>query len=127
LIDVMLESAVTAEAFPNEGRFCSITIVGHADRVDVAGKSPEDRRQLELENSTLRAESAEAFVFGEIFKRLSAQGFSAPVDKANMTNVEIQTIACGAADLIHKNPGNNLEQRKQNRRVQLVGLTFTQG
>jgi hypothetical protein len=117
LIDVMLESAVSAEALPNAGRFCAITIVGHADRVDVTGVSPEDRRRLELENSTLRAESAQAFVFSEIFKRLTNQGFTGPVDQGSLTNVEIQIVACGSSDLIHKNPGNDMEQRRQSSRA----------
>jgi hypothetical protein len=127
LINVILESAVTAESFPAAGRFCVITIAGHADRVDVAGVSAEDRRKQELENSTLRAESAEAFVFSEIFKRLTSQGFSGPVDQGSLTNVEIRTVACGSADLIHANPGNDMEQRKDNRRVQLIGTMFTPG
>jgi len=125
LINVILESAVSAEAFPNAGRFCAITIVGHADRVDVAGVSPEDRRKQELDNSTLRAESAQAFVFSEIFNRLVSQGFTGPVDQGSLTNVEIQTVACGSADLTHKNPGNDMEQRKDNRRVHLIGTMFT--
>jgi hypothetical protein len=127
LIDVMIESAVTAESDPKAGRFCSITFVGHADRVDVAGLSPEDRRKQELENSSLRAESAQAFVFSEIFKRLTSQGFTGPVDLASLVNVELRTVACGSADLINKAPGNDMEQRKQNRRVHLIGTVFTPG
>ena|ERR1700738_3077036 len=125
LLEVMIESAVTAEASPEAGRFCSITIVGHADRVDVPGTSSEDRRAKELEISSLRAESAQAFVFNELFTRLTNQGFTAPVDLANMQNVDIDTIACGAADLVHTNPGNDLEQRKENRRVHFIGTMFT--
>jgi flagellar motor protein MotB len=127
LIDVMIESAVTAESDPDAGRFCTITIVGHADRVDTPGISSESRRAQELESSTLRAESAQAFVFSEIFTRLSSQGFTAPVDLASLVSVEIQTIACGAADLVHQNPGNNTDQRKDNRRVHLIGTIFTPG
>src|SRR5690242_3348894 len=78
-LEIMIEEAVTAEFDPPAGRFCSIVIVGHSDRVDVAAISPEQRRADELQISTLRAESAQAFFFSQLFDRLRAQGFDPPI------------------------------------------------
>ena len=124
LLNVMIETAVTVESGATPGHFCSILIVGHSDRDDTPGRSPEDRRALELQNSTLRAESAQSFFFSEMFNRLQAQGFTAPVDIPSMQNVEIQTVACGAADLINLAPADE-SQRQQNRRVHFIGTAFT--
>jgi len=123
LLDVVIEEAVSAEMDPPAGRFCSIVIAGHADRNDVAGASSEQRRANELQFSSLRAESAEAFFFDQLFSRLKSGGFVAPVDLGSMQNVEITTVACGSADLIHTTPSS--EQRLDNRRVQVTGTMFT--
>jgi hypothetical protein len=124
LLDVMIQTAVTAESDPPAGRFCTIVFVGHSDRDDTPGRSPEDRRALELQMSTLRAESAQSFFFQQMFDELKSQGFTPPVDVASMQNVEFQTIACGSADLINLTPTNE-DQRAQNRRVHFVGTAFT--
>ncbi|GAA3102901.1 hypothetical protein GCM10010520_55040 [Rhizobium viscosum] len=126
LLEVFVESAVTAESDPAANRFCQVIIVGHSDRVDSAGLSSEQRRAQELEASQLRAESAQAWLFNELFNRLQAQGYVPPVDLASMQNVDIQTIACGSADLVHLVPQNE-EQRRDNRRVHFIGMVFTPG
>lgn len=125
LLEVMIESAVTAESDPAAGRFCTIVIAGHSDRVDTAGVTSEQRRAKELLFSTLRAESAQAFFFNELFVRLQNGGFVPPIDLASFQNVDISTVACGAADLIHLVPSD--AQRPDNRRVQIIGTIFTPG
>lgn len=124
LLEVMLESAVTAESDPEAGRFCSIVIVGHSDRLDTPGLTSEARRAQELQASELRAQSAQAWFFSELFNRLQQQGFTPPIDLASMQNVDIQTIACGSAGLIHLIPSGEPE-RKDNRRVHFMGTVFT--
>ncbi|ALL70435.1 hypothetical protein K788_0001227 (plasmid) [Paraburkholderia caribensis MBA4] len=125
LLEVIVETAVTAESDPAANRFCQVIIVGHSDRVDTPGLSSEARRAKELEASTLRAESARAWLFNELFNRLQAQGFVPPVDLASMQNVEITSIACGSADLLHPVPSD--EQRLENRRVHFIGMAFVPG
>jgi hypothetical protein len=124
LLEVFVESAVTAEAFPEANRFCLVIFAGHSDRVDTPGLSSEQRRAQELEASTLRAESAQAWFFNEVFTRLQAQGFTPPVDLASMRNVDLWTIPCGSADLVHLTPGNDESKRRDNRRVHLMGTIF---
>jgi flagellar motor protein MotB len=123
LLEVVIEKAVTAESDPLAGRFCSIVIAGHADRNDVAEISAEERRANELQFSSLRAESAQAFLFDQLFSRLQNGGFTPPLDLASMQNVDMTTIACGSADLIHLTPSS--EQRPENRRVQISATMFT--
>src|SRR5215217_2805274 len=84
LLEVMVESAVTAESDPDAGRFCSIIIAGHSDRNDTPGLSSEARRADELQFSELRAESAQAWFFDQLFNRLQSQGFTPPVDLSSM-------------------------------------------
>ena len=124
VLETMVEAAVSAEAFPENPVFCYIVIVGHADRVDTQGLSSDQRRAQELESSTLRAESAQSWFFGQLADRLQAQGFTSPVDLASMRNVEIKTIACGAANL-KEAPAN--EPARKNRRVRIFGSAFTPG
>lgn len=124
ILEVMIESAVTAESDPNAGRFCEIVIVGHSDRVDTPGLSSESRRAQELQASQLRAESAQEWFFNELFNRLQSQGFVSPVDIASMQNVDIQTVACGSADLVHLVPSGE-QERRNNRRVHFIGTVFT--
>jgi flagellar motor protein MotB len=123
LLEVVIEEAVTAESDPLAGRFCSIVIAGHADRNDVPGISAEERRANELQFSSLRAESAQAFLFAQLVSRLQDGGFPAPQNLALMQNVDMTTIACGSADLIHLTPSS--DQRPQNRRVQISATMFT--
>jgi hypothetical protein len=124
LLEVMIESAVTAESDPNAGRFCTIVIVGHSDRVDTPGLSSESRRAQELQASQLRAESAQAWFFNELFNRLQSQGFTPPVDLSSMQNVDLMTVACGSADLVHLVPSGE-QERRDNRRVHFIGTVFT--
>lgn len=124
LIQTMIEAAVTAEAFPDQGRYCHITVVGHSDRNDSPGLSAEARRADERQFSELRAESAQAWFFNEVFTRLQAEGHVAPVDMASMRNVDIETVACGSAILEHPTPASE-DQRRVNRRVHFVGTIFT--
>jgi outer membrane protein OmpA-like peptidoglycan-associated protein len=125
VLEVMIEAAATAETFPTGNRFCSIIILGHADRVDTPGLSAEQRRANELENSDLRAQSAEAWFFSQVAERLLAEGSDVPNDLGSLQNVQIWTVACGSADLVHKTPGNDEGKRQQNRRVRFIGTIFT--
>jgi hypothetical protein len=125
VLDAMVEAAITAESDPEAGRFFYLVIVGHSDRHDRAGATAEQRRAKELESSTLRAESARAWFFARLGDGLAAGGFTLPADLGSMRNMEIELVACGAADLVHLNPGNDEAQRRQNRRVHFVGTIFT--
>jgi len=123
-LDAMIEAATAAESDLLSGTFFCMLIVGHSDRDDTPGRSPEQRRQLELDNSGLRAESAEAFVMDAIFQRLQAQGIAAPVSADSLQFVQLRRIACGAADLLFTTPEDEGE-RLANRRVQIFGTAFT--
>lgn len=123
-LDAMIEAAVTAESGVLPGAYFCIFIIGHADRDDTPGRSVEQRRQLELDNSGLRAESTEVYVMNQIFQRLQAQGYAPPVDAASLQSVELRRISCGAADLMFTSPQNEVE-RSANRRVQIFGTAFT--
>lgn len=123
-LDAMIEAAAAAESDVLSGTFFCMLIVGHSDRDDTPGRSPEQRRQRELDNSGLRAESAEAFVMEGIFQRLQAQGIAAPVSADSLQSVALRRIACGAADLLFTTPQDEGE-RLANRRVQIFGTAFT--
>jgi len=125
LLDAMIEAAIDAEADPSLGKFCYFLIVGHSDRQDSPNMTGEQRRADELEYSTLRAESAQSFVFEEIFNRMTAAGMTAPIDIANLKAVEMRTVACGSADLINKTPGNDEALRAENRRVHISCVSVT--
>ena len=115
---------VEAEMVPETGRFCAVTVVGHGDRVDTPGMSAEQRRELELTNTQIRAEAAEAYLFDQVFELVQAAGGTPPVDLASMQSGGIFTVAAGAADLVHKTPGNDEGKRRQNRRVQFLVASF---
>ena len=124
LLDVMIEAAIAAEGFPDQGAFCIVIFVGHSDRVDTPGLTSEARRAQELQMSELRAESAQAFFFTEFVNRMLDRGLTIPADQASMTNVDLRTVACGSADLVHLVPSDE-QQRKDNRRVHFIGTAFT--
>ena len=123
--DALVEAAVTAESGAAPGTFMSVLIVGHADRDDTPGRTPEQRRQLEHDNSDLRAESAESFLFSQIADRLLTGGFTVPNDIESLQSLELRRIAVGSADLLFVTPGNDEVQRQANRRVQFFGTAFT--
>jgi flagellar motor protein MotB len=112
-----------AEMVPEAGKFCIVTIIGHSDRVDTPGLTSEQRRADELSISQLRAESAQAFLFAELFSLVQAAGGTSPVDLASMQNGAIWTVAAGAADLTHTVPASESE-RQDNRRVVFQISTF---
>jgi hypothetical protein len=124
--DALVEAAVTAESgtlLP--GSFMSVLVVGYADRDDTLGRTPEERRQVEHDNSDLRAESAESFLFSQIADRLVTGGFTVPADVGSLQSVELRRLAAGSADLIFPAPGNDEGQRQANRRVQFFATAFT--
>jgi hypothetical protein len=123
--DALVEAAVTAESGNLAGTFVSILIVGHADRDDTPGRTSEDRRRVELENSGLRAESAEAFLFNRMADRLVSEGLTVPADVNSLQAVEIRRVPAGSSDLLFLAPGNDEQQRRSNRRVQFFGTAFT--
>jgi hypothetical protein len=122
--EALVQTAVTAESGLVPGTFVSILVVGHADRDDTPGRTPEQRRAIELENSGLRAESAEAFIVDRIFNVLQAEGFTAPLTQDVADFYEVRRVAAGSADLVFTSPSGELE-RMQNRRVQFFGTAFT--
>jgi hypothetical protein len=124
-LDALIEAAVTAESGILPGTFVSILVVGHADRVDAPGTTPEQRRALELQNSGFRAESALAFVFNRIADRMLQVVPEVPNDIASLQSVDMRMVAAGSADLIFTEPGNDEGQRMANRRVQFFGAAFT--
>ncbi len=123
--DALIEAAVTAESGTLVGSFVSVLIVGHADRDDTPGRTPEQQRQAEFDNSGLRAESAESFLFNQIASRLQAEGATVPADTQSLTSVELRRVANGSADLLFTVPGNDEGQRRANRRVQFFATAFT--
>ena len=126
--DVVQDKIITpfadAEMTPVAGKFCQITIIGHSDRDDTPGLTSEQRRASELEISQLRADSAKAFLFSQMFDRVSKAGGTPPVDTDSMQNSAILTVAAGSADLKHLMPGNDENQRQENRRVVIAIAAF---
>lgn len=114
------EGAVEFGTSVESRQYCSVLIVGHADRYDVAGATPEERRAKELFYSNLRAESAAAWLFRELCDRMETSGLTKPEKWAKASNIDLTIVACGAADLKEPNPlpGDEGEaQRRKNRRV----------
>jgi outer membrane protein OmpA-like peptidoglycan-associated protein len=118
------ERAVESSTALERRQYCSVLVLGHADRFDVPGVSSEERRAEELKSSQLRAESASAWLLGELSGRLEMAGLAKLDTWGEATNVELDVIACGAADLVHVVPANE-DQRKENRRVLIEISTFT--
>ena len=123
IIQAVVDPLVLAESNPGSCRFCSVSIVGHSDRYDVPGVTPEQRRAIELENSQLRAESAAAWLFTQLCDHLQNAGLTQPADWASAQTITIFIIACGSADLIHLIPANEA-QRRENRRVHFMISSF---
>ena len=124
-LEALVQAAATAESGVLPGTFVSILIVGHADRVDTPGTGSEQKRALELQNSELRAESAQAFLLNRIAEELQADGFTVPMDVDSLQSVQVRMVAAGSARLTHLAPGNNELERQANRRVEFFGTAFT--
>jgi flagellar motor protein MotB len=103
--------------------WCSVLVVGHADRYDVSGATPEQRRAIELENSQKRAASASEWLLNRLADRLQAANATIPADWGSTVNVVMRTVACGSADLKNLVPANE-DERKENRRVELSIAVF---
>ncbi|MFF4603740.1 hypothetical protein ACFY12_13520 [Streptomyces sp. NPDC001339] len=123
IFDEVVIPAASAES-EAAGRFCVVVILGHSDRVDTPGRTPEQRRADELTVSTGRAESAKDWLFGQIAELVLAAGGIVPADIASLQNVSLRTAACGSADLKHLIPSDPA-QRAENRRVQFMVSTFS--
>jgi hypothetical protein len=111
LLDALHEAGVN----DGGGKFLAITIVGHADRFDVAGQTPEQRRAVELQNSQARADSAAEFF---LQKLTDMQPPFPTTSWKDVPNVSMHVVAAGAADLIITVPATE-QDRQQNRRVVL--------
>ena len=123
IFDEAVTPAASAEA-ASAGQFCAIMILGHSDRVDTPGLTPEQRRADELAASTSRAESARDWLFNEIAALVQAQGGVVPADIPSLQSVSLQTAACGSAELIHTTPSDPTK-RAENRRVKFFVSTFS--
>ncbi|MFJ9105641.1 hypothetical protein ACIRJM_45160 [Streptomyces sp. NPDC102405] len=123
IFDQAVTPAASAESAAT-GQFCAIVILGHSDRVDTAGLTPEQRRADELTVSTKRAESAKNWLFDQIAELVLAAGGVVPADIASLQNVSLRTAPCGSANLIHLTPSSPAE-RAENRRVQFFVSTFS--
>ncbi|MFF7748374.1 hypothetical protein ACFZCP_03785 [Streptomyces sp. NPDC007971] len=125
IFDEAVTPAASAES-GSAGQFCAVMILGHSDRVDTPGLTPEQRRADELAASTSRAESARDWLFDQIAELVLAAGGIVPADIASLQNVALPIAACGSADLIHVTPASPAE-RAENRRVQFFVSTFSPG
>lgn len=122
--DAVITPAVDAERFPSNGQFCSVTVLGHSDRVDTPGLTSEQRRAQELGASLDRAKSAANWVWEQITLGLTNAGVIPPATLPLAQNFDIAIAPCGAADLIHTVPAGEAE-RAENRRVQFLVSSFT--
>jgi flagellar motor protein MotB len=111
-----------ANAELGDGTFCSVTVVGHSDRQDTPGMTPESRRADELAASRSRAESARDFIFNSFAEQVLQLGGVVPADLGSMQNGGIFTVAAGSADLVHTVPSD--DQRPENRRVEFLIAKF---
>jgi outer membrane protein OmpA-like peptidoglycan-associated protein len=124
IFETVVTPIVVAETDPSAGNVVALTIVGHADRYDEAGHSPQERRAVELDAATQRARSAADWVFDQVFKSVEGNGGTPPVDLASAQTFTVFQVPAGAADLLHTEPAGE-DERQQNRRVQFLISTFT--
>ena len=125
IINEVVNRCIEAEIVPEAGIFCGVTIIGHSDRDDTPGRTPEERRDNELFNSFERAERAQdPWLFTQFADALQAADATVPVDWASAQNVRVTTVACGAAHLVNKVPGNDEGLRQENRRVEFLRFFF---
>src|SRR5215472_9100415 len=122
--DAFISALIAAEEDPTKDVFWSVTIIGHADRFDVAGASVEERRARELDASRQRAVSAGNFVFTRFGDTLTADGFARPATFDDPKNVGLAFVAAGAADLVNLVPASEAD-REQNRRVKFLAISFS--
>jgi len=119
IIDEVIKPCIDAQEVPEAGIFCAVTIEGHSDRDDTPGRTPEDRRANEKEMSTLRAQSARDFIFGQIDEVLPEIGATGSTE-----NIHISVVVCGSAVLDEPNPGDDEGLRQRNRRVHFGRVIF---
>ncbi|MBW5482412.1 hypothetical protein [Streptomyces bambusae] len=115
------DRAANAEEF--EGQFFVVTVVGHSDRDDTPGLTPEQRRESERSAARKRADSAVEWLFQEIRKRLLISGLTPPATLRDFKRTSIFTAVAGAADLEFRVPASEAE-RKDNRRVVFLVAHF---
>ena len=116
-VEEIVTAAITAIATPDAT--CVLSIAGHSDRVD-SGVDRETARAQELQSSTDRAQSAEAFIINAI--KLGLDG--APDDLNDLSNFALLTRWSGAAVLKETDAALSETQRKRNRRVQIRAVSF---
>lgn len=121
ILEQVVNEAARAEMIPEEGRFCSVTVIAHSDRVDDA-PSPEQARADELQVSVDRGESALLWLFDRIQQVLQDAEAVVPADLDSMQSVNIFRVSCGAAHLLFPVP--TPEQRPQNRRIEFAVASF---
>lgn len=126
----ILNPIVEAELDPDSGDHVAVAIIAHSDRQDTQGMSDSARRQDEFRVSEDRALKAYRWLFDQFANELRRLGGTVPTvtdaDAAwdSVRAVSVIRVAAGAGHLIHWTPGNDASQRRQNRRVVFVAMTF---
>jgi flagellar motor protein MotB len=118
LVDQLVSDLVAAE-MEQSGKFVTVTIVGHSDRNDTPGLSPDDRRADELDFSSRRGINALNWLLDHLQTGVQEAGGTVPIDWDSARFCSATLTAAGAAALAHPVPANT-GQRAENRRVDLV-------
>ncbi|MFF7244404.1 hypothetical protein ACFZBU_10970 [Embleya sp. NPDC008237] len=117
----VVNEAARAEMIPEEGKFCSVTVIAHSDRVDDAPTS-EQARADELQVSVERGDNALLWLFDQIQQVVQDAGATVPASVDDMQSVNVFRVACGAAHLLFPVP--TPDERPENRRVEFAVASF---
>jgi hypothetical protein len=126
VIDKIPKIIFNVQLDPEATSFCSITILGLADRDDTPGLTAEQRRDNESTASFTRAVSFEQFLLDEVNGLFQAFGNPQLASFDLFDRVFVHSEGIGSSQLTFKTPQNETERRR-NRRLQLVVATVNMG
>jgi len=101
---------------PDGQKYCSILVIGHADRVPAG--SEEDRRKDEEETAEARADYLRSWTLDMMNAQAAAANLQPLPDWPSVEHVTSFKVGVGAAALVE--PAGTIAAAKKNRRVEIV-------